>query len=104
MARRRAERPMYRSVLSPLRSAYSRQLRVTTTSIVLELGNSRTASPPQGSLRGRKNASGWRGGRRQRSSQWAYGHNATRNGVDMVKDCQGRRGESQVNGLGVESR
>ena len=78
---RGAERPTHRSVLSLIRPAYSRQLPVTITSLVPELGNSQLTGPAAG----RDHASMWAGGRRRRSSLMPGG-----NGRDTVKVRQER--------------
>jgi hypothetical protein len=83
-------------VLSLNRSASSRQLRVASTSLMVELGNSNAVQPIQV---GRENASVRTGGRRRRSSQMPRC-----NGVDTVKVRQGRPVKMEVNGCREERR
>src|SRR5215471_17171899 len=84
------------SGLSLIRSASSRQLRVASTALVTELGNSNTVCP---TAVGRENASVRTGGRRRRSSP-----RSGCNGQDMVKVRQGKPVKKEVNGHREEGR
>jgi hypothetical protein len=83
-------------VLSLIRSASSRQLRVASTSLMVELGNSNAVCP---TAVGRDNASVRTGGRRRRSSP-----TPRCNGEDMVKVRQGKPVTKEVNGRREEGR